>query len=183
MGEASPILQTLPSPRKICALRHRMVCQNVLEANQKCFSIASSNSSLTQVLTSATTEAAALLASLYLSAASRNPWANQAQKVSFFSLMVSLGCRHSRHQLPSDHSSHQLPLQWKFWTWPTQMSLAAWDAWEILLVMGAEDLTDTGLCQTFPDRPHYTLGQITSFRQPSPPADPNYNQPHAPQVW
>ena len=54
------------------------------------FSMASLNSS--QFLASATTNAAALSAIQYLSAASGDPWDNQAQKASFFSLTASFNC-------------------------------------------------------------------------------------------
>ncbi|KAF7644716.1 hypothetical protein LDENG_00217120 [Lucifuga dentata] len=71
-------------------LSHLTVCQNSFEADRKSFSMVSPNSSHNQVFASATAEAAVLLACWYLSADSRVPCANQAQKASFFSLMSSL---------------------------------------------------------------------------------------------
>jgi len=59
-------------------LSRQIVCQNILEASWKPFSMASKNSSNTQILASAPTKAAAILATL--SAASGD---NQALKASF----------------------------------------------------------------------------------------------------
>ncbi len=66
-----------------------MIYENFLGADQKSFSIAFPNSFHTWVFASATAEAADPQAPWYLSAASGDPWDNQARKASFFSLMAS----------------------------------------------------------------------------------------------
>ncbi|KAK9518317.1 hypothetical protein VZT92_019726 [Zoarces viviparus] len=120
-----------------------MVCQNLLEANRKSFSMASPNSSHARVLAFATTAAAALLACRYLSAASGDPWANQALKVSFFSLTASLtsGVHHRVLGLPP----RQAPM-----TFRPQL-LAAASTIEALNMVHSDSMSPTslGMCEKF----------------------------------
>lgn len=69
---------------------HRTICQNFLGANQKSFSMTFPNFPHTQVVASATTEVAVLLATLYISAALGVHQDNQVPKASFFSLTDSI---------------------------------------------------------------------------------------------
>ena len=77
------------------------------EAKRKSISVALSNSSHGEVFASAITNAAALLATQYVSAASSDPWDNQAQKASFIHQCVHQWV----HQLPPPQSSGHI--SWK----------------------------------------------------------------------
>ncbi|KAK0144303.1 hypothetical protein N1851_017342 [Merluccius polli] len=71
-------------------LRCRIVVQNLFEAVQKSFSMASPNSSHVRIFASATTAAALRLACRYLPAASGVPQAKKILQDSFFSLTASI---------------------------------------------------------------------------------------------
>ncbi|KAK0132166.1 hypothetical protein N1851_033026 [Merluccius polli] len=107
----------------------RTVCQNFLEADQKSFSIASSNSSHTRPAGT--------------SAASGDPWASQARKASFFSLMASFTA--GVHQWVLRLPPRQAPT-----TFRPQL-LAAASAMEVLNMTHSDSMSPTspGMCEKF----------------------------------
>ncbi|KAK0144409.1 hypothetical protein N1851_017229 [Merluccius polli] len=117
--------------------------QKFLEANRKSFSIASPNSSYTQVFASVTAEAAALLGCRYLSAPSGDPWASQARKASFFSLTASFTA--GVHQWVLRLPPRQAPN-----TFRPQL-LAAASAMEVLNMTHSDSMSPTspGMCEKF----------------------------------
>ncbi|TWW57332.1 hypothetical protein D4764_07G0000510, partial [Takifugu flavidus] len=129
-------------------LRRLMVVQQLFDAVQKSFSMASLNSSHARVFASATAVAALRLACRYLSAASGVPQASEARYDSFFSLTVSLtaGVHQWVRVLPPRQAPTTLRPQHR------------------------------RLCQAFPADPHNMFGPAGSVQHSSPPSEPTHHQ-------
>lgn len=140
-------------------LSRLMVCQNLHEANRKCFSIASPKSSYTMVLGPKPTQPQPFWCP---SVASGDTWAIHAQKDSFFRLTASVGSQvatttgiydlltKTLNSCFHDRGPEHGPLGFHGPSIPR-------DALEVLPEVGFEDQSDRGLSRAFPS-PHYTFG-------------------------